>query len=116
MSNNASGMGIDPKDIAKRSSAKVPDINPYDALGIPVAAYNGPDIIRSHYRTAQRHLLRAAANPPAFPTMTQVNVARDYLVEKSVESQATQRDSHFRQWAREPQTFFGDRQQGDPRG
>lgn len=105
-----------PGDFAKRGPEKVPPHNPYDGIGIPVAVYTVAEI-GTHYRNAQRHLLRAGANPPAFHTMAEVNVSRDYLVEMCALSAASQRgEANFRRWVREGQIFFGERAPGDPRG
>ncbi|KFY88710.1 hypothetical protein V498_06687 [Pseudogymnoascus sp. VKM F-4517 (FW-2822)] len=113
MSNNASGIGMDPKDFAQRGKERAPPHNPYDGMGIPVAAYTVGDIGR-HYRNAQRHLLRATA-PPAFPTMAEVNMSRDYLTQVCSQPAASQRgDPNFRRWGREGRTFFGERAIGDP--
>lgn len=116
MSKNAAGIGItDPSEFASYSAAACPDFNPYDALGIPAAAYT-PEELNHHYRCAQRHLIpaSASASAPSFPGMAEINVARDYLLEVTARPSQRQRGSYAR-WERQPRTFFGELEIGDPR-
>ncbi|KFY30727.1 hypothetical protein V494_08065 [Pseudogymnoascus sp. VKM F-4513 (FW-928)] len=112
MSNNAAGIGItNPNEFARRAAASEPDFSPYDALGIPARAYTTAEI-GAAFRQAQRHLHRATA-PPVFPSMAEVNTARDYL--HDVAGRAIPRQTQaFARWARVPRTFFGELQVGDP--
>ncbi|KFY34455.1 hypothetical protein V495_08153 [Pseudogymnoascus sp. VKM F-4514 (FW-929)] len=112
-SNNASGVGItDPGEFARRSAAAIPDFNPYDALGIPAAAYT-IDEVNQHFRRAQRHIVRASASAPAFPSRVDVNTARDYLLEVAARPAQRQRASYSR-WESKPRTFYGELEIGDP--
>lgn len=112
MSNNAAGIGItNPNEFARRAAASEPNFNPYDALGIPVRAYTTAEI-GAAFRQAQRHLHRATA-PPAFPSMAEVNTARDYV--HDVASRTIPRQTQaFARWARLPRTFFGELDVGAP--
>ncbi|OBT70645.1 hypothetical protein VF21_10376 [Pseudogymnoascus sp. 05NY08] len=113
MSNNASGIRItNPNEFARCPTASPPSFNPYDALSIPVAAYTVLKV-NQHFRQAQRHLLCASANAPAFPSRAEVNSARDYLLEVAACLSHRQRGA-FAQWERLPRTFFRELNLGAP--
>ena len=115
MSKNATGKGIDdPKEFTQRPAAAIPDFNPYDAVGIPTAAYT-TEQLGQRFRRAHSHLLRAmaTASAPAFPTRADINSARDYLREVTAKAPERQRGC-YRRWEGKPRTFFGELEIGAP--
>ena len=83
-----------------------PDFKQYDALGTSVGVYER-DEPNQHFRLAQRHLVRAGSDRPAFPDSAEVNSARNFLL--VVSSSSRQRQiATYQQWECEPRTFFGE--------
>lgn len=84
--------------------------SPFDALGVRATALSDPEQVLRAFRLAHRQLLRRQDNPPLFPTLAEVNIAKDVLVHAS----ATPSSMGYlvRRWAARPRTFFAERALG----
>ncbi|HEV2644799.1 MAG TPA: hypothetical protein VGU46_00390 [Acidobacteriaceae bacterium] len=94
--------------MARAAAASATPFNPFDALGVPARIMTDAEI-SSARRRAAIHLSRAtaAATAPAFPTLADVNAARDYLMTADGHTHAT-----ARLWSLAPRTFFAEREFG----
>lgn len=85
MSKNYAGYGL-PDENTSRVRVTATDFNPFDALGLnPATASINPAMIQAAWRAAARHRAAGvvAQNPAtanAFPSLLQINMARDFLI------------------------------------